>query len=311
MKKISVLVCIFLLALVPAFSQHTKAKASSKTKKIIPPAKVDKIWYLSFEMTIKGKGETKKGEEDEIEAWWDIDRTYSGVVELNYPTPASIAVNKSMSPDEIMAAVKSAPVKWLHSGKGNDPNQLYLMVKVKINDKIYMKLNDKGEGGSFENTTSLIYWNGVGTAMMDNAVEFLIDKNKSSYNITIPLKFKVGEYGDKNLKIERHKSIERSAFGYGDAPTLETLPIKYEDVPLGTLQFPVVIDLLDGGTIHHPTNVPLRFVQKGNVLDSGEQEWDSGDQDIDEPLFKDFPDSQKGIMVHVYYRLKQMKPTGK
>ncbi len=262
-------------------------------------------WYLTFELTVKGHGETKNVDnagEGEIEGSWDIDRTYSGTFELTTSTPTPVVVNKGMSPSEMMAIVNAAPVLWVHSGNGNDLDQKFLMVKVKIKDKVRLKLKDRGEGRSFENTTSLTYWDGNGFAIIDNAVQLLMDKNKSSYNVTIPLQLKIGQYGDENLKISRHKLIERSSFGYGDAPTSEAPPVKYENVALGTLKFPTVIDLLDGGTIHHPNNLPLKLVKGAQ----GTYDWDSGDVDIDAPLFPDIPESQEGVKVHVYYLLKKM-----
>lgn len=304
MKTISIVVCMLLLSLVPASSQHAKDKAPSKTKKVTPPAKPHKIWILSFELTIKGDGQTKPEEEGDLEAWWDIDRTYSGMVELNTPMPTSVMVTKGMSPGAIIAALESAPVMWTYSGTaGETPDEEASVVWVHIKDKMRRKVEDKGEGGSFENTTFLNYWEGEGTTRMKNATQLVIDTNKSKYNVTIPLDFIVDKQSDRLLKFTTDKLIERSAFGYGDAPTSE--PSEHvQNRALSTMEFPLAMEVLDNSTIHPGNDLPFKLVQ-------GHIEWDSGDVKIDEPLFKDplIRESQEGIMVHVHFDLRQM--TGK
>src|SRR6266700_7554154 len=64
--------------------------------------KPEEVWYLSFEVTIKGDGERRSGNKDELLEQWKIDRSYSGVIELNISVPTSIDVNKNMSAREII-----------------------------------------------------------------------------------------------------------------------------------------------------------------------------------------------------------------
>ena len=252
------------------------------------------VWYLSFDVTIKGGGQKTSGNDNELVVTWSIDRAYSGVVELNFSVPQSVYVNKNMKPAEIAARMNAAPVVWHH--RGIDTAHSFLPVKVKIHDWMVTMLKGGGEGTSFENRETSVRWDGEGTALADDTVTLMIHMGKSMYNVTIPL---ILHLNDNLLTKKTKHTIDRSKFGYGGAPTHEEIPVAPEELPLGEFGFPKVIALLKDGTIHHPNDLPLELVNGG-------YDWDSGDQDIDEPLIKGFPESRKGIKIHVYYLFKKM-----
>jgi hypothetical protein len=262
---------------------------AQKTK---APAKSAEVWYLSFEVTVKGNSSKARGERGEVTDSWYVDRTYSGVIELNLSVPTSVEVNKAMSPAEMISRVRSAPLMWVH--RGSDWSDTAMVIHIKIHDKKVLVLKEKGEGDTFENTTNTITWDGEGDALADNAVQLFIDKNRSLYNVTIPFQLHMA---DRLLKKLTNHTVERSDHGYGDEPTHEQ-KLDPEDIPLGTFSLPKVIALLTGGRIHHPNNLPFS-------LNSGSFDWDSGDVDPDEPIFNDIPESKKGIKIHVYYLIKK------
>ncbi|MGH9820482.1 MAG: hypothetical protein ACRD43_09970, partial [Pyrinomonadaceae bacterium] len=157
--------------------------------------KSTEVWYLSFDVTVKGNGNSQRGRDDELRDEWKVDRSYSGVIELNLGVPTPVQVNASMSLAEIKMRMASAPEMFIHTS--TDWSQNLMLIKVKIHDKRVVILKDKGEGDTFENTTTTTSWDGEGTALADNAVQLLIDMGHPLYNVTIPFQF---HKDDKILK---------------------------------------------------------------------------------------------------------------
>src|SRR6202022_3693337 len=195
MKKISVLMCIFLLSFCVGFSQHSRVKIIEvkkpppKPKKETTPDKPGKAWYLTFEMSIKGSGSIKNSNFSELE--WSFDREYSGTIALDMPTPM---FNPKWSQAEMMDALKSQrKTAWMHTPKsglaaGEIPSDLMYPIKVKINDKVRNLTKDKDEGSTFENTAVTTRWEFEDTVFITNPAMLVFDKKLNTYNVEIGLK---------------------------------------------------------------------------------------------------------------------------
>ena len=305
MKKISVFVCIFLLSFVPAFSQHSRAKVIEikkpppKPKKVTTPAKPDKSWYLTFELTIKGSG-NNKGSNPDSELEWDFDRSYSGTILLDFPSPM---MDPKWSQAETMESLRTErKTAWMHIPKaglpsGITPSDLMYPIKVKIDDKLRNLTKDKGEGDSYENTTVNTHWEFDDTVFTTNATMLVLDKKLNTYNVTIALTpFDRNDIFEK-VRVTTETEINRSAHGYGDLPRSEN-KVERGSMFISEVHFPVT-GILRDGQIKHVVDLPLRSKDGG-------YEYDSGDLEPDKPIIESEPKSKKTVKIHIYYRFKQL-----
>lgn len=276
------------------------AKAASKAKE---------VWYLSYEVTIKGSGSSMDYNGAGDEATWVVDRSYSGTVELGSASPL---VNRNMSQSEMIASLHSGNImSWRHAGtltKEHDGmsaidkraskflDGMDLPIKIRINDKIVTHSEAEFAGRSFQNLTNTTFWYGKNSATKtQNTMELVIDKTRSRYNVTIPLKIVIG---DPWLLVTSSTLVERSKYGWGDKPQREVLPGRLEWIGFDTLKIPEIKDLLENGMIHHPEPLPFE-------LKDGAHQYDSGDLEIKEPLLSP-PDSYKGVTIRIFYLFKKM-----
>ncbi|MDQ6788108.1 MAG: hypothetical protein M3033_14990 [Acidobacteriota bacterium] len=261
----------------------TVSTFGQKSRNASPPK--EDVWYLTWELTIKGQGETKNLGYGKSSASWDIDRSYSGTSELNFATLKPDVITKNMTPREIAAIMASAPMTWMHFNM-NDPTDMLNRVspiKVKIKDKLIMHINQAREGDGDAMSMDMIYWDGEGTALGDPGSTLFIDKAKSTYNINILIDL---HDTDKLLKIERHFTDD------------EGRHVTKQDASLRLIKIPSIVNLLEDNVIHHLKNLPLTLVNTGF-------EWDSGDIELDEPLLENMPESYKGVKAHLFYRFKK------
>lgn len=263
---------------------------AQKPVKAAPKAK--EVWYISYEVTIKGSGSTNDHNGAGDEANWEVDRSYSGTVELGYASPL---VNQNMSQRDMIASLRSGSIMSWRPFQTATLDGMTLPIKIKINDKIHTHSEHEGEGRSFENYTNTTHWEGTSTATKtQNAMELLIDKTRSTYNVTIPLKLVTS---DPWLSVKSTTLVKRSKYGWGDKPESETITGS-QMVGFDTVKIPEIKGLLEDGMIHHPAPYPLK-------IKDGAYEYDSGVLAVEEPLFG-ARDTYAGVMIRVYYLFKKM-----
>jgi hypothetical protein len=305
MKKISVLICIFLLSFGVGFSQHSRVKIIEiknpppKPKKEPTPAKLDKAWYLTFELTIKGSG-SNKGKNPDSELEWDFDRSYSGTIALDLPSPM---IDSKWSQAEVMESIRTQrKTSWMHMPKmglaaGAVPSDVMAPIKVKIDDKVRSLTKDKGEGNTFENTTVNTHWEFDDTVFTTNATMLILDKKLNTYNVMIALKpFDRTDVFTK-VRVTSETNVNRSQNGYGGLPTSET-NTEHNSIFISEIQFPLTA-ILRTGQITHPVDLPLR-------IKDGGYEYDSGDLEPDKPMIEGEPKSKQTVKIHIYYRFKRL-----
>ena len=263
------------------------------------PDSCKQIWYLYYEVKVTGVRTQPKKVGDKSRTTWTINHEYSGTVELDEPlsipkNPLTKYQTATMTPQQIMAAMSVTIIKWI-----NLPTNLeaFSPMDVSIKDKYETFLNDEGEGGSYEDTTTTKTWDAT---MPDGSAgfQFDVDSQDKTYNVNIPIK-PLGS--SLPLKYVEKKVIDRTDFGYGGAPKHEENLSPLKTFSFGSIEIPTVKGLLENGKIQHAANLPLNII--GDTLT-----FDSGPIPPTEPYTAPWGGKVKNIMVSVYYRLSKLPP---
>jgi hypothetical protein len=296
MKKISVLVCVFLLCFIPAFSQHPKTKVivvkppPPKPKKPTPPAKPDKGWELAFLVTIDGNGVANDFHEDD-EFEWSIYHNFTGDIILNQPVPMSDpGWSQAEKTEALSSGRKTAWTQDLLS-----PAAPVYMV---IGDKSTLLQKENDEGNTFENTSVTIRTRVDAIVMATSGTMAVFDKKSGTYNVTISLRCKTNTGGCTEKK-STTIAIKRSDHGYGDQPTTETTT-KDTTTTFFEIQFPTTRDLIAGNKIHHAVDLKLPEMIRGHY------EYDPEPVEPDKPIYKNVPESKTKVKIRVFYLLTKL-----
>src|SRR6266480_4586189 len=168
------------------FKMITAKPAAQKPKKPAPPP-LAKSWFITYEMSVKGEGTMKDNPGEEGETTWSIDRKYVGVTELNFRSPGYLP---TMTPEEVIACLRAGTItNWSHMTAENGGSfaleHVTLPSHIIIKDKLKTLVKDRGEGASFENTTTETEWNADCDVRTINDLRLQIDKRLPSYNVWI------------------------------------------------------------------------------------------------------------------------------
>ena len=286
---------IALLTLVICFIPTVKTAAQKRPKTVTTP----KIyWYMDFTITIQGAGKQTNEDGDKITDWI-IDRTYSGFIKLN---DSMSWYKPGLSTQENMEAIKSHRFTAYHYQPAD-----WMPLTVRISDRYRITIKDDGEGSSFENTKVLKTWKfnsdtSGKMAFVPNAVQLSTDSKLRTYNVFIPILVAGGNKEPVSLFLDT--VIDRSSYGYGDAPTHEEKPVQLVLVSIHSLGIPNVKGLIEDGAIQH---IPNDFLFPANFTTAWEYDSfrDFPDLQPDKPIFPDVPDSKSKVKIRVFYRLSK------
>ena len=165
-------------------------------------------WYGKFSVTISGTGHKDSERIGDSEIDWSIDRNYIGLFQLTagpYRARAGAAIDKT----------KESYVSTNANGSTS-------IITVSINDKVVQLWGSPGEMETHEDKMVTTTWttrNGPDTGSPKTA-ELVIDKTAGNYYFYFPL---YPETTDKNVKMSRQTTIDRSDAGYGGKPPHEVL----------------------------------------------------------------------------------------
>ncbi len=285
---------VSLITVIAVFScvfSDFKISAQKKKPKSVAAQKI--YWYVDYTVTVKGSGE-KTGTDGDSTIRWSIDRTYSAVMKLNSSFDiGNQEVMKKMNSQQIMEAMKTkryTTFRYLPSKPNDD-----MPLRVTIDDAINVITKERGEGDSFENTTVLKNWVADETFNVLNGATLITDNKLLTYNVWLPIVFL-----DSKMIMRSQTKIDRSAYGYGDAPTHEETPVEETKVRFSTFGLPNVEGLInDSAVIEHKPDRPF----PPNFFTAWE--YDSGDKIPDKPLIAGVPDSKTNVKVRVRYRFSK------
>ncbi len=291
---------IVLLGLVISFNSTVETYAQTKLKSATTP-KV--YWYLDFTVTIKGSGKQTNEDGDKITDWI-VDRSYSGFIKLN---DSMSWYKPGLSKQENKEAIESHRFTAYHNRPADLDKVSWMPITVRISDRYRITIKDDGEGSSFEYTKALKTWkfnhdmNGK-MAFVPNAVQLSTDSKLRTYNVFIPILATEGNKEYVSLFLDT--VIDRSSYGYGDAPTHEEKPVQLVLVSIHSLGIPNVKGLIEDGAIQH---IPNDFLFPVNVTTAWEYDSfkDFPDLQPDAPIFPDVPDSKSNVKIRVIYRFSK------
>ena len=263
------------------------------------PDTCKQIWYLYYEVKVTGEKKQPKDVGDKSRKTWTINHEYSGTIDLDQPlaipkNPLTQYQAATMTPQQIIAAMSVKIIRWTHLSTNL---VMFSPMDVSIKDKYESFINDEGEGGSYEDTTTTKTWE---AKIPDGSAgfEFIVDSQDQTYNVTIPIK-PMGS--SLPIKYDEKEVTDRTTFGYGDAPPHEEKVSPSKMLSFDSIGIPTVKGLLEGGKIQHSTNLPLNII--GDTLT-----FDSGPILPTEPYRTPWDEKVKNIKVNVYYRLSKLPP---
>jgi len=306
MKKLIPIILFSLLSGIAGFAQKSRFKMTivkptvPKPKKPAPPA--DSSWFITYEMTILGSGSQKDEDDPGNETIWSIDRKYEGTYELDLHTPGIISTD-GLEEKETLSSIRSGRITdwtWRFKiGKKVVRSSIAsgaLPIHVIIHDKLEIRTHEKGEGSSFENTTTLKKWQvDLDDGYTSNELKLRIIKKPAEYNVWIPLKAVDDVLGEGSVKLTTTISNERSREGYGGLPTSETKNEPEQNIHISTIKIPEVNGLLEKGIIHPFTDMPIPEKNGGF-----ESDWP--DVEPDEAMIPGIPETKTKVAIHIFYR---------
>ncbi|MEO6611998.1 MAG: hypothetical protein ABIT05_11715 [Chitinophagaceae bacterium] len=273
----------------------------AQTKNVTPkPKKI--YWYMEFSVTIQGNGKQTSDDEDDL-IEWEVDRSYSGIIELN----DSMSFYKpGLNAQEHDEAIKTKRFSAFHNIPSNGPKN-YMLLNVRIHDRYNITTLDGDEGDSFENTTIKKTWKYSspqegGKVYAANAVQLSIDNKLRTYNVFIPILPADNSISFASLSVDT--VIDRSEMGYGDAPTHEEKSGPESYVLLHSIGMPSVTGLIQNGAIQHIPNDFL-FPANFNTAWGYDSFDDLPDLHPEKPIFPDVPDSKTLVKIRVEYRFSK------
>jgi hypothetical protein len=307
------IITFFLFSILCSFTVFSQKKPTGSKIFWVPPAKPkkptpppQKSWFVSWELTVKGNGSEKGDADDGSEVTWSIDRKYTGKVELNFSSPGYLP---EMNAEQIKKALMEGNITdWRHMKpvKTGGPIDYQLTtnsipIHVFIKDKRKMLVKDRGEGDSFENTTTTEEWNADYDGFTQNQarLQTIAKSSYSHYSVWLP----VSPFDDilepAKLFLSTTVSIERSKYGYGDLPTSETEKKPDQHLHINDAHIPQLNGILEKDALIHPyTDLP--YEEKNGVF-----EFDSGENLITKPLFDFIPESKTNVKVRIVFHFAQ------
>jgi hypothetical protein len=262
----------------------------------LPDTCKPKSWFLKWDLTISGKSDQTS------KIKWAVKHEYSGAVELSDVGVVMGAMPrltpqqaKAMTPAQAMAMVKNA--KKVHMWLYKAPT-MFGAIDVTIDDSVKRKNHDRGEGESFENTTTTNTWKGTTKDQVQNSYKLEVDEQAKTYNITIPFT-PMGQ--TKSIATEEIVEIERSAYGWGNKPTHEGPTTTPGSVTPSSLKNPEAASLIAGGNLHHDKD--LAFAPKDDIVlfDSGNVKMDASST-----FLQNLPGAKDNVTIHLVYTLSKL-----
>lgn len=206
----------------PATTRPAATRSKKITPKAAPPRKEYVNWYVSYTVTIKGKGEIKGELQGEADIKWSVDRSFVGRMRLDGPTPRRFR-GKAVDPE------------W-ETFENYGPTARPWTVNVKIKDRLEKVYEGPGEIGTHEDRTDVTVWEGDPTVSgpPEDLDALEVNKEKRTYFVILTV---VPKSMDKNIRMSRFSIYDRSEAGYGGKPTHEvTKPLEDQiairDIPM-------------------------------------------------------------------------------
>lgn len=269
-------------------------------------------WLLKFDVTITGDFTSKNAKTS-----WKIKRKYSGMLELTDqgqrpkppkpPKPAYTPEQLNAMAEQLKAMTPQQRIQWAQDYKKNTtflrtwgfqtPAKM-VPIDVDIDDTLKVESHDPGEGDSFEDTRTTTIWKGTATDEVPSYwLRLELDEATQLYNIHIPI-YPVGT--KKTIKNDVTTEINRSKYGYGDAPTHEGPTTVSAMMAPGELTIPSAASVLVNGTVTHDKDRP--FAPKADTVsfDSGPLPMDKGST-----FFPNLPGAAKSVRIRVTYTLSK------
>jgi len=159
--------------------------------------------------------------------------------------------------------------------------------------------HDPGEGESYENKTLTQKWKGAGQDSVQAAFE--VDENTTAGTYNVTLSIKPSGHGG-TVTVDEAEVFDRTALGYGGAPTHQEPPPTQRKVGFDKMVLPTVSGLFANQIVHHAKDLPLAPTDGIVQFDSG---W-VAPQPLTKP-FTDYPEAAQKLKVRIYYRLKKWR----
>jgi hypothetical protein len=243
-------------------------------------------WTLDFDVTLSGEGSKAIDADNHIS--WKVKHKYTGKVDLLLEAPTmSIADGKPPTVAEMMAGTYAR--MWTAAGGAKTP------LDVEIDDRIEQYAKDPGEGDSYEATTTTSTWKGNGKDHAAVGAVLETDDKAALYN----LKFGVlPADATKQLTVVVKEEIDRTPYGYGDAPTHESNTTRNEKDPFSVMQIPDISGIIKGAKVERTkeklelTNDSIEFTDTFAPPAS---------------YLSGLPNVTKNLKVRVHYRLTRIE----
>jgi hypothetical protein len=270
---------------------HNATAQKLKPKVIVVSPAPGVYWHAEFTLSIVGKG-TNIRDDGATEDEWIINRKYLGFFGLNSvqfaANPPWISKEDYPTPREIKEAVLARRyTNYTYSARG-----IAQRLHVNIHDAIAVRIMDRGEGNSFEKTNELKVWKMDEVLDVIDEATVTVDNRSKTFSVVIGFAL-LNKQPRVNL---RHiKTVTRSSFGYGDAPTADPPIDKTSLVEMKYCGIPSAGRLLRECSIQ----TPYRPLPAGNE----ELVIDIPDLKPDDPMIPGIPESKTDVKIQLIIKI--------
>src|SRR5262249_27910254 len=199
-------------------------------------------WLVYYEVQVRGEGGKVRmqGEDAPHQITWRIDHTYLGTIDLDVAAPLNSQAMMAqfqkasgpMTPQQIQALKQQ-----IMANRGWRPSVATIPIDVAIDDEIVTFDHDPGEGESYENKTLTQKWKGAGQDSVQAAFE--VDENTTAGTYNVTLSIKPSGHGG-TVTVDEAEVFDRTALGYGGAPTHQEPPPTQRKVGFDKMVLPTV-----------------------------------------------------------------------
>ncbi len=200
-------------------------------------------WKVDVDVMIHGQGSKATNDLSHIE--WKVMHRYKGSVELTVgPVPtASLADGSNPTPAQLISGEFTQV--WQPAAPGGG-KMASVPLQVEIDDSISNYIKDPGEGQTYEATTNRTTWKGKGADKTHGVGSLVVDEARKLHELVLEVK---PSSTTKQLDVVEKEIIDRTPYGYGDAPTHEEKTLKKTKEPFSVMTLPVIANVLDGHAV--------------------------------------------------------------
>ncbi len=243
------------------------------------------VWYLSFIVTVKGKGKIEPEEPGGSTTLWEVNRTYSGTRQLDKGKVFAVGSGKD-------AAEALKTKRFIRFTNPTDSPTMNIKIDDRIN--VYNEDDTCGENvKTLETTTWTANVDGWPSNHFDTSLT--IDNDKRSHNVSIPVSLAAA--GRDLLVIRKVLDIHTTTSDGVESHVQKLLNVQNDSV--FNLPIPNISGLIEEGRIRHKDYLPLSFVDGG-------YEFTSKEETPSQTLLPNIA-TQPNVKISVYYRLKKFK----